>query len=230
MRSKFIIAAVQIFLLFPIFGLSQEVREIELTPFNKLKVSGKIVVFATQGDKPMAKIVVTGIPLENVIVNSSDNTLEFKLKIGIQKKPVVEVYLTYVNIEEVTVSTFGKVSFQGLVTGDKVVFQTNSGGVIDADVKFNDSNFKVDKGGSILIGGTIGKYKADISFAGNLSALDLKADSVYLNVSTKGIAKVNASKLIEANIKTKGTLTYTGNPNTKNIKSSKGVTVTELEE
>jgi hypothetical protein len=230
MRKIFIVKALIAFLMLPFVGLSQEVREIELTPFNKLKVTGKIVVYATQGEKPKAKIVVTGIPMENVIVSSSDNTLEFKLKIGIQKKPVVEVYLTYVNIEEVIVTTFGKVSFQGLVTGDKVVFNTNSGGVIDADVKLNDSDLKVDKGGSILIGGTIGKYKADISFAGNLSAMDLKADSVYLNVSTKGIAKVNASKLIEAKIKSKGTLTYSGNPTTKSIKLSKGVTVNEQEE
>jgi hypothetical protein len=107
-----------------------------------------------------------------------------------------------------------------------VVFNANNG-EIDAKVDLRTLDVSASKGGSVRLNGKLGSYEAKISTAGVLSALDLVADSVFINVNSGGIAKVLAKELLEANVKTGATLTLSGTPNIKRIKTGIGTTVLE---
>ena len=83
------------------------------------------------------------------------------------------------------------------------------------------------QGSTVRVRGAVKNYEAKVNTGGVLSALDLVSDSTFVTVSTGAIAKVNASRLIDAKVRTGGSLTYTGNPKQKSINTLMGATIVE---
>jgi hypothetical protein len=224
MKTLFGFLSVMLFMSFSV--LSQNTQEIKLPHFDKLRVTNQINVYITQGDTGIVKVVASGIPLEDIITEVVGKTLEISLKRGVYKDISVEIYLTFTELRDIYVSGSGRVSMQTTLKGDKVVFNANNG-EINANVDLRTLDLKASKGGSVRLNGKLGSYEAKISTAGVLSALDLVADSVFIDVNSGGIAKVLAKELLEANVKTGATLTLSGTPNVKRIKTGIGATVLE---
>lgn len=213
-------------ILFSHLTYSQNNKEIDLTHFDKLRVTNQINVYLTKGDIERAKIISKGISIDDVILDVEGKTLEISLKRGVYKDISVEVYLTYQELRDVFVTGSGKASFQDALTGDKVVLNA-SNGQIDANVNLRTLDVSTSKAGSIRLNGKLGSYEAEVSTGAVLSALELKADSVFVKVTTKGIAKVFAKELLDANVKSGASLTISGDPNKKLIKKGLAVTIQE---
>lgn len=216
--------------IFAVLGLSNAVsqteNEIELAHFDKLRVTNEINVLLTKGDIEKAKIVSSGIAPEDIVVEVVGKTLEISLKRGVYKDISVDIYLTYLELRDIYVTGSGRVSMQNVITGDKLVL-TADNGQIDANVDLKTLDLNSSKAGSIRLNGKLSAYEAKVSTGGVLAALDLVADSVFVEVSTKGIAKVFAKELLDAHVKTGAALTISGNPDKKVIKKGIAVTVQE---
>lgn len=215
-----------------LFGASvyaQSNEERMLQPFDKLDVAGDVKVFLTKGAEEKAKVVASGIELSDVIVTVNGKTLRIELSRGIHKDANVEVWVTYKEMRDISVSSSGRLSLQNALEGDKVVLNANTNGVIDAELKLTTVDVTVNNGGTIRLNGKTGSVDAKVSTKGILSALELKSDSTYVQVGTAGTAKVFAANLLDANVKLGATLTYSGSPKQKSIKSGIGTTVNEVE-
>jgi hypothetical protein len=206
---------------------AQQTVERNLPHFDKIRVTNQVNVYLTQGEVPSARIVASGIALSDIITEVNGKTLEVTLKRGVYKDISVEVYLTYNELRDIHARASGRLSFQSVLTGDKVIMNANTNGEINVDVDLKTCDISAGQGGTIRIGGKLGSYEARITTAGILSANDLAADSAFVTVHSKGIAKVSAKELLEANVRTGGSLTLSGTPDKKNIKSSLGATIIE---
>jgi hypothetical protein len=212
---------------FAIITLAQTESTRSLPFFDKLKVTNQVSVFLTHGDELSARILSTGISMDDVITEVTGKTLEITLRRGVYKDVTIDVFLTYSQLRDIYVSASGRLSFQDTLIGDKLVVNATTNGEINAIVDLRTLDVSADKGGLARISGKLGAYEARISTGGNLSALELQADSAFVTVSTKGIAKITAKELVEANVRTGATLTLTGSPNQKKIKTGLGATVLE---
>jgi hypothetical protein len=208
-----------------LFAQKSEVRN--LPHFDKIRVTNQVNVYLTQGETPSAKIVVSGIELGDVITEVNGKTLEITLKRGVYKDISAEVYLTYNELRDIHARASGRLSFQSVLTGDKVVMNATTNGEINVDVDLKTCDVSAGQGGSVRIGGKLGSYEARITTAGILSASELVADSAFVTVHSKGIAKVAANELLDANVRTGGSLTLSGNPVNKRIKTGLGATILE---
>lgn len=208
-------------------AFAQLSEERKLQPFDKIRITNEINVILTKGDSESARIVVRGIALEDVLTEITAKTLEITLKRGVYKDASIEVYLTYVELRDLFVSSSGRAGIQSTISGDKVVFGVTANGQIDAEVDLRTVDISASKGGLIRLKGKLGSYEANISTGANLSALDLVADSAFVKVSSKGIAKVSAKQLIDADVRTGASLTLNGTPVEKKIKTGIGATILE---
>lgn len=206
---------------------SQNSEERELPFFDKLKVTNQIKVYLTHGNENKARIVVSGVEFDDIITEVDAKTLEISFGRGLYKDVSVEVYLTYKELRDIYVSASGRASFQNELSGDKVVFNANTNGAIEASVDLRTSDIIVNKAGSIRLDGKLGSFEARVSTAGVLTASDLMVDSVYVTVRTKGLAKISAKEMLEADVRTGGTLSLTGQPKNKSIKTGFGAIVNE---
>ena len=219
-----------IFLCISSLSFSQKTEERTLASFDKLKVSSEVKVYLTKGNEEKVKIVVKGIELYDVETIVSGKTLEIELKRGIYVDVIVELFLTYTEIREISVSSSGRVSLQNPISGDKMVLNASSNGELVAELNLKTVDIRVGQGAVVRVNGKTGSIDAKVSTGGILSAFDIQSDSTYVNVNSAGNAKVNALMLLDANVRTGGTLTYKGNPAIRNIKTGIGATVNVLEE
>lgn len=208
--------------------LSQTTEERSVGAFDKLKVSNELKVYLTKGNEEKVKVIVSGIDINDVHTVVNQKTLEIELSRGIFLDVNIEVYITYKELREIIVGSSGRVSVQESLVGDKVILNASSGGEITAELNLKTVDVKVGQGASIRLNGKTGSIDAHINTGGILAAIDLLSDSTYVKVGTAGTAKVNAIMLIDANVRTGGTLTFTGNPANKKITKGIGATINEM--
>lgn len=206
---------------------AQNIEERKLQPFDKVRITNEIQVYLTKGDVESARIEATGIALDDVITEVKAKTLEITLKRGVYKNVKVDVYLTYTEIRDLYVSSSGRAGVQSVITGDKVVLSATAGGQIDADVDLRTADISVAKGASVRLGGKLGSYEAKIASGAILSAYEVAADSAFVNVNSKGVAKVAANYLLEANVRSGASLTINNTPKEKRIKTGVGASIIE---
>jgi hypothetical protein len=212
-----------------LFAFGQKTEERVLNPFDKLKVSSEVKVFLSKGNEDKVKIVASGIDPSEVETTINGKTLQIALKRGIYIEVNVEIFLTYKEIREITVGSSGRVSVQNPLAGDKMVLTANTNGELDAELMLKTADIRVGQGAVIRLKGKIGSIDAKVSTGGILTALDIQSDSTYVRVNSAGTAKVNALFLLDANVRTGGTLTYSGSPKTCTINSGLGASVNVLE-
>lgn len=221
--------AICVVMLFVALVHAQSTEERKLQPFDKLDVAGDVKVFLTRSSEEEVKIVAINIEVADIITTIEGKTLKIELSRGIHKDASVEVWVSYKEMRDITVSSSGRLSMQNSLDGDKVVLNANTNGEIDAELNLATVDVTVNNGGTIRLSGKTGSVDAKVSTKGILSALELKSDSTYVQVGTAGIAKVFAANLLDANVKFGATLTYSGSPKQKSIKSGIGATVNEIE-
>lgn len=207
----------------------QTTEERNLSAFDKLKVGSEVRVFLTKGNEEKVKIVASGIELSDVETTVNGKTLQIELSRGIHIDASVELYITYKEIREINVGASGLVSLQNPLTGDKVVLNANTNGQLQAELSLKTVDIKVGQGATMRLSGKTGSMDAKISTGGILSALDIQSDSTYIRVGSGGTAKVNVTQLLDANVRTGGTLIYSGAPKQDKIKTGIGATVNILE-
>jgi hypothetical protein len=212
-----------------LYTYSQKTEERFLNSFDKLKVSSEVKLFLSKGNEDKVKIVTTGIDPTEVETIINGKTLQIALKRGIYIDVNVEIFLTYKEIREISVGSSGRVSVQNPLAGDKMVLIANTNGEIDAELFLRTVDIRVGQGAVIRLKGKIGSIDAKVSTGGILTALDIQSDSTYVRVNSAGTAKVNAIFLLDANVRTGGTLTYSGSPKSCSIKSGLGASVNVLE-
>ncbi|NVO09538.1 MAG: DUF2807 domain-containing protein [Bacteroidales bacterium] len=207
----------------------QTTQERNLSAFDKLKVESEVRVFLIKGNEEKVKIVASGIELSDIEITVNGKTLEVGLSRGIHIDASVELYITYKEVREINVGASGSVSLQNPLIGDKVVLNANTNGQLQAELSLKTVDIKVGQGASMRLSGKTGSMEAKISTGGILSALDAQSDSTYIRVGSAGTAKVNVTQLLDANVRTGGTLIYSGAPKQNKIKTGFGATVNILE-
>jgi hypothetical protein len=217
------------FVVFSIFNLySQEHSyEVELPQFDKVTVTNGISVFPTKGDSLKAKVTASGIDIDNILIHVKGTTLHIGLVRGIHRDYSVDIHLTYGNVREIDVNSSSRVSFQDTLRGDKLSLIAGMNAQIDADIICKSIDISASSGGSIRTSGKVGLLEAKIRTAGILSATELISDSVYVSVAARGVAKINAVELIEANVRSGGFLTFSSSTKLKRVKTGIGATVIE---
>ncbi len=225
-----IIIALIISMASTIMVFAQKSEERNLKPFDKVRVNSEVKVFLSKGDKEQARVVASGIELTDVITRIDGKTLNIELSRGVFYGINVDLFVTYRELRDIYVTGSGSVSVEDTITGDKVVLVATTNGQIQADLDLRTADIEVGQGSTIRLKGKIGSYEAKISAKGILSALDLQADSTFVKVASASTAKVFARELLDANVRTGGTLTYAGSPRNKKIKTGIATTVNEIEE
>ena len=208
-------------------GFAQQSASYTVNDFDKLKVWGEFKVFLTKGDTLTARVQTQGIPSSDIVIETNNKTLEVKLKGKLYDKVSATVFITYKELREISVSAAAIVSLQDTLKADKLTLTVNTSSEFDGGLVAETADISVGQGATVRLRGKVNSYEANVNTGGILSAIDLISPKTYVKVSSGANAKVYASKLLEANVRTGGNLTYTGSPEQKNIKTFIGASIIE---
>ncbi|QKG79879.1 head GIN domain-containing protein [Tenuifilum thalassicum] len=206
---------------------AQNTAEYKLNDFTKIRAWGEFKVYLVKGDELKARVVTKGMPASDITINVKGNTLEIMLKGKIYESVNADIYVTYNQINKISLSAASSVSIQDTLKAENLTIDVNTSSELDGAIQAESAEFTVGQGSTLRLRGDVKSFEAKVNTGGILSALDLASEKAYVKVSTGGIAKVKAIKELEAKVRTGGSLTYTGNPELKDIKTFIGAKVVE---
>lgn len=189
--------------------------------FTGIETSGNFNVTLTQSEQP-SLIIEAPDNIESLIKTEVSNGILHisfaKGKMRLDSTP--KLFINVKKLESIEASGITKIKATNKFTVDKIKLEISGVGNIEMELQANEIRTEQSGAGNIKLSGTTNLLKADISGAGNLKSADLKSDSVIIDISGVGEAKVNAIKSLEADVSGAGSINYTGNPEIKKVKVS----------
>lgn len=187
-------------LFMPLLLQAQESKTFPVGSFDGVKSSGSANVVLIQGNT------------ESVVAEGSDDRIE-KLDIYVKNDILVigqknnknwngnwsssgslTIYVTFKDIQELSLSGSGKIS-------------------CDGNVDFDDLEVNLSGSGRIQLEGDVDDFDVSISGSGSIDAFELEAETVDARVSGSGNIKVYVTKKLEARVTGSGKVVYESDGN-----------------
>ena len=205
--------------------LAQRVEDRNVGDFNSIRAAQAIDVYLKQGTKETVRVEAKGIELDEVLTEVSAGRLKIHLDDGRHRNHSVKVYVTFVELEEISASSASSVFSDGTIKARELDLSVSSAADIDLDIDVDEVDAEASSAGDIELSGKARSISASAASAGGVDAYDLEAKSVYARASSGGGVKVYATEEINARASSGGSIRYRGNPSKSQTDSSSGGSV-----
>lgn len=216
-------------LLIPSFVLiAQKSQNREVGSFVGIKVAEGIDVYLKKGEKPAVRLEVTGTDPENVITETSGGYLKIHMASGSYRNRTVKVYVTYVELDKISASSAANVFAEGTIKARSLSISASSAASIDLSVEGEAVTVSASSAADVDLRGKAARLSIDVSSSGEVDAYDLEAESVTVQASSAGSAKIHVTNELNAQASSAGSVRYKGNPSRSNTNASSGGSVKKI--
>jgi hypothetical protein len=216
---------VLVFIGFTTLSVAQQSENRSPGSFKGVKVAEGIDVYLKKGDKETLRVDVTGIKTSDVITEISGDYLKIHMKEGRYRDRTVKVYVTYVELNKLSASSASNIFAEGIIKAKQLAISASSAATIDIQLEVETLEVGASSAAELELRGKAKDVEIDASSAGEIDAYDLVSESVDVEVSSAGSAKVNVVKSINAHASSGGSIRFKGNPERSNTNSSSGGSV-----
>lgn len=195
--------------------------------FSGIKAAEGIDVYLTHGSREQVKVEVSGSSeLDNIVTEVSGSYLKIHMRESRLLKNVdVKVWVTYVSLEKIMVSSAANVFSEEELRASKLEIGASSAGSVELVLQVDKLEAGVSSAGEVDLKGHAQKASFEASSAGKIDAFDLEANSVTADASSAGSVKLAVSDELEAHASSGGNIRYRGNPAKSMTNSSSGGSV-----
>ncbi len=240
MKKSFIITLIGVFVAGFTFAQSEETRS--LSSFSRISAGEAIDVFIKKGNKEEARIVARSHDLDEVLTEISGGRLKIHLEGNSHRNVDVDVYVTYVSINALSVSSAASIRAEGQIeTNGNFDVDVSSAGDLMASIKAEDLSIDVSSAGDAELTVNVDEIEADVSSSGDIEiegtarmqdvqansageydGYDVESEEVDVSASSGGTVKVSVSEKVDARASSGGTVRYKGSPRYVDVSSSSG--------
>ncbi|WP_339629192.1 head GIN domain-containing protein [uncultured Maribacter sp.] len=179
-------------------------------------VSGKEGEITLQGEENL---------LEYIITEVKDGKLVIKTEKGINLKSSnwkseIRITVPVETISSVSMSGSGDIVGKTKIKSDKFSTAMSGSGDITLDIDSNLISASMSGSGDITLSGKTTDFDATVSGSGDIEAYNLEAENVSATVSGSADIQVTAKKSIKARVSGSGDISYKGNPEKVDTKTS----------
>jgi hypothetical protein len=193
--------------------------------YDEVSVSGffdVVLVPGTEGD-----LTLRGEEnlLEHIITEVKDGKLIIKVEKGMNLKPSswkdgIHITVPIESINAVTLSGSGDIVGKKTIETNNFKTSMSGSGDITLDIEARSVEASMSGSGDINLSGSTTDFVVTISGSGDIKAYELQADNVDATVSGSADIKVTAKKMLKARVSGSGDISYKGNPQKVDTKTS----------
>lgn len=210
-------------------GLAQTTKKtLELPEFKGIYVNSNYTVYLKQTNKQEVTVEalteifsVTEIKVENGILminierkpETPNKSLWAKID-DIKLNPVMKLYISVKNINELQVNGGGKIISENSLASDYINLGVAGNGSLDLDLKGNTVKAEVSGSGTLTLRGYATSLDAVVSGPGNLLGYNCALETAKIKVSGSGDAQLNVTNNIDAVVMGNGSIKHKGNTKT----------------
>lgn len=210
MIKKFSIG-IALLLLYSILPAQEAVNR-DLPAFSRLIAGDKVIVRLNKGDRESVSIKAQGIDASAVKTEVADRVLSLSVYGETFTRKKVLINVTYVKLDAISVNGGAEVSTVSLFKADTLTVELKSGGMLylDADIGFLTG--KVLEGAILTAEGYATEQDMVVATSGTLSAYELESDTIKVKATSGGKAKIFVEEKLDAEVASKGYISYKGSP------------------
>lgn len=216
---------VAVFMGITAMAIAQQTENRKVNSFKGVKAAEGIDVYLKKGDKEALRVEVTGIKTEDVITEVSGDYLKIHMQEGRYRDHTAKVYVTYVEINKLSVSSAANIFAEGTIKTKQLILSGSSAGTIDVQIEVDELEASASSAADIELKGKARSVEIDVSSSGEVDAYELNAEVADAEASSAGSAKISVTKEINAHASSGGSVRYKGNPERSNTNSSSGGSV-----
>ncbi len=193
--------------------------------YDAIAVSGWFDVNLVDGAE--GKLTLTGESnlLEYIITEVNNGKLVIKTEKGVNLKPSswnngIVITVPVESVDAIALSGSGDIVGKTTIRTNNLDTAMSGSGDITLDIDADTVSASMSGSGDIMLSGSTRDFDATISGSGDIKAFDLEADNVDATVSGSADIKVTANKMLKARVSGSGDITYKGNPEKLDTKTS----------
>lgn len=193
--------------------------------YDAIAVSGWFDVNLVDGAE--GKLTLTGESnlLEYIITEVNNGKLVIKTEKGVNLKPSswnngIVITVPVESVDAIALSGSGDIVGKTTIRTNNLDTAMSGSGDISLDIDADTVSASMSGSGDIMLSGSTRDFDATISGNGDIKAFDLEADNVDATVSGSADIKVTANKMLKARVSGSGDITYKGNPEKLDTKTS----------
>jgi len=193
--------------------------------YDAIGVSGWFDVDLVAGEEGKLTLEGESNLLEYIITEVRNGKLVIKTEKGVNLKPSnwnsgIRITVPIEAIQSIALSGSGDIVGKQTIKTDHLSTAMSGSGDITLNVEASSVNASMSGSGDITLSGTTTDFDATISGSGDIEAFSLAADNVNAIVSGSADINVTAHKMLKARVSGSGDITYKGNPEKVDTKTS----------
>ncbi len=193
--------------------------------YDGIAVSGWFDVDLVSGNEGEITLQGEENLLEYIITEVKDGKLVIKTEKGVNLKSSswkseIRIIVPVESISSVSMSGSGDIVGKTKIKSDKFSTAMSGSGDITLDIDSNLMSASMSGSGDITLSGKTTDFDATVSGSGDIEAYNLEADNVSATVSGSADIQVTAKKSIKARVSGSGDISYKGNPEKVDTKTS----------
>ena len=193
--------------------------------YDGVSVSGWFDVDLVNGSEGTVTLEGEENLLEYIITEVKNGKLVIKTEKGVNLKTSnwksgIRITVPVESINSVSMSGSGDIVGKTKIKSGNFSTAMSGSGDITLDIETNSLTASMSGSGDITLSGTTTDFEATISGSGDIDAFDLEADHVNATVSGSADIQVTANKSIKARVSGSGDISYRGNPEKIDTKTS----------
>lgn len=192
------------------YGQYTETRTIKA--FDELRVTGPFDIELVEDQNNQLIIESEEIDLHKIVTEVDGTTLKIRSAAAFTKQKKIKITVHYDVLREITSSAGAIVFSDRTIYGDKLELTANAGGRMEFVVDVEKVELKASQGAEVRIDGQSKSADFNCTTGAQIYAALLSSKEVFVEVSTGGVAEVNATKRLDAHATTKGEVLYVGDP------------------
>ena len=163
--------------------------------------------------------------LEYIVTEVKNGKLTIRTEKGVNLKPSrgtegIRVTVPVESIDEVNLSGSGDIVGQTTLKASDFKSAMSGSGDITLELDTDSMTATMSGSGDMNLSGKTRDFEATISGSGDIKAYDLEADNVNATISGSADIKVTALKMLKARVSGSGDISYRGNPQKVDTKTS----------
>ncbi len=193
--------------------------------YDRIAVSGWFDVDLVSGNEGDITLQGDENLLEYIITEVKDGKLVIKTEKGVNLKSSswkseIRITVPVQSISSVSMSGSGDIVGKTKIKSDNFSTAMSGSGDITLDIDSSTISASMSGSGDITLSGTTKDFDATVSGSGDIEAYNLEADNVSATVSGSADIQVTAKKSIKARVSGSGDISYRGNPEKVDTKTS----------
>lgn len=195
--------------------------ERSVAEFTNIHASAGVAIYLIPGTANKV-VVETDENLQKTIKTSVKNgTLRISREGNVLFASEENVYITYVNLNQVVASSGAEIKSDDVLKSQKLILKTSSGGEIDLEILSETARMQASSGSEIDIKGKVINLYLKSSSGAKIDAEDLLAKNVEAQASSGGKIDLSAEDKLNTKASSGGSISYKGTPSLINNKETK---------